>query len=163
MIKGEVTVFNQTREINMSIQASLLSFSVYASIGNVDLIPLDVMASLEAVLRNDPLYFTFSGNLEKSYQVKTDIQNSLKDYFNKLEETLNLKENAINSSQLPAKRLWYKMNNVTAQKREKLEQFKKQILSLNANLSTTEKLLMKQKERYLQALQSLSNLTAGEK
>ena len=163
MIKGEVTVFNQTREINMSIQASLLSFSVYASIGNVDLIPLDVMASLEAVLRNDPLYFTFSGNLEKSYQVKTDIQNSLKDYFNKLEETLNLKENAINSSQLPAKRLWYKMNNVTAQKREKLEQFKKQIRSLNANLSTTEKLLMKQKERYLQALQSLSNLTAGEK
>ena len=163
MIKGEVVVFNQTKEINMSIQASLLSFSVYASIGNVDLIPLDVKGSLKALLQNDPLYFTFSGNLEKSYQMKTDIQNSMKDYFSKLEETLNLKENTINSSQLPAEKLWREMNNATIQKKEKLEQLKKQIQSLNANLTTTEKLLKRQKERYFQALQSLSNHTASEK
>ena len=163
MIKGEVIVFNQTKEINMSIQASLLSFSVYVSMGNVDLIPLDVKASLEAVLQNDPLYFTFSGNLEKSSQLKRDIQNSMKAYFSKLEETLNLKEGTINSSQLPAQRLWWEINNATAQKKEKPEQLKKQIQSLNANLTATEKLLKRQKERYLQALQSLSNHTVSEK
>ena len=163
MIKGEVVVFNQTKEINMSIQASVLSFIVYASIGNVDLIPLHVEASLEAVLQNDPLYFTFSGNLEKSYQMKTDIQNSMKDYFSKLEESLNLKENTINSSQLPVERLWKEMNNATSQKREKLEQLKKQIQSLNENITTTEGLLKRRKERYIQALQSLSNHTASEK
>ena len=41
------------------------------------------------------------------------------------------------------------MSNATAQKREKLEQLKKQIPSLYANLTTPERLLQRQKERYL--------------
>ena len=71
----------------------------------LDLIRLSVKDSLEAVFQNDPLYFAFSGNLEKSYQMKTDNQNSMKYYFSKLEETLYLKENTIDFSHLPAKRL----------------------------------------------------------
>ena len=123
-IKGQVVVFNQVRKVNMSIQKSLLSFNVDVRIGNMDLIPLGVEATLEAVLRDNPLYFVFNGNMNTSGKLKTDIKNLLKGYFKNLEQSLDIRKKYIKSSQLSAETLWYEMGNATSQLREKLERLR---------------------------------------
>ena len=160
-MEGEVEVFNQVKKVNISIQKSFLSFNVDARIGNMDLISLRVEATLDTVLRDDPLHFVFNGNMETSHQLKADIKNALKEYFNKLEKSLDLRKNSIKSSRLSAARLWYEMNNVTFQLREKLEQLKNQLDSVDVNLTITERLIKMQKESYRQAVRQDSNLTAN--
>ena len=123
-LKGEVVVFNQVKEVNISIQKSLLSFNTDVRIGNIDLVPLHVKASLDAILRDDPLYFVFSGNMGKSNQIKKDIEAALRDYFRRLEKTLNSREILIKSSQLSAQRLLAEINNQTAQAKTKLQRLK---------------------------------------
>ena len=123
-LKGEVVVFNQVKEVEISILNSLVSFNVDARIGNEDVIPLHVEASLEAVLRDDPLYFVFSGDMEKSTQIKRDIKGALRDYFSKLEQTLNSREASISSLQSSAQRLLDDVNNKTAQMKVKSQQLK---------------------------------------
>ena len=123
-IKGQVVVFNQVRKVNISIQKSLLSFNVDVRIGNMDLIPLGVEATLEAVLRDNPLYFVFNGNMNTSGKLKTDVKNLLKGYFKNLEQSLDIRKKYIKSSQLSAETLWYEMGNATSQLREKLERLR---------------------------------------
>ena len=161
-LKGEVLVFNQAKEIDISIQKALLSFHVDARIGNEDLIPLHVEASLEAVLRDDPLYFVFSGNMEKSTQIKKDIEAALRDYFSKLEQTLNSREASISSLQSSAQRLLDQVNNKTAQMKVKVQQLKNQIQSVNTNITGLEILLNTQKEAYKKALRQHSNLASSQ-
>ena len=151
-MEGEVEVFNQVKEVNISIQKSLLSFNVDARIGNMDLIPVRVEATLDTVLRDELLYFVFSGDMETSDQLKVDIKNALREYFDKLEKSLDLRKNSIKSSQLSAERLWYEMINVTSQLRGKLEQLKNQLDSVHVNLTVTERLIKTQKESYKQTL-----------
>ena len=160
-MEGEVEVFNQVKKVNISIQKSLLSFNVDARIGNMYLIPLRVEATLDTVLRDELLYFVFNGDIETSDQLKVDIKNALREYFDKLEKSLDLRKNSIKSSRLFAERLWYEMNNVTSQLREKLEQLKNQLDSIHVNLTVTERLIKTQKESYKQALRQDSNLTAN--
>ena len=110
-LKGEVVVFNQVKEVDISIQNSVLSFKLDVRIGNMDLVPLHVEASLDAVLRDDPVHFVFSGNMEKSNQIKKDIKGALRDYFIRLEKTLNSRQTLIISSQLSAERLLSEVHN----------------------------------------------------
>ena len=161
-LKGEVVVFNQVKEVEISILNSLVSFNVDARIGNEDVIPLHVEASLEAVLRDDPLYFVFSGDMEKSTQIKRDIKGALRDYFSKLEQTLNSREASISSLQSSAQRLLDDVNNKTAQMKVKSQQLKNQIESGNVNLTSLESLLNTQKEAYKKALRQHSNLASSQ-
>ena len=160
-IKGQVVVFNEVKKVNISIQKSLLYFNVDARIGNMDFMPLGVEATLETVLRDDPLYFVFNGNMDTSDQLKTDIKNALKDYFKNLEQSLNIRKNSIKSSQLSAERLWYEMSNATSQLKEKLEKLKNQLERVDINVTNTERLLKTQKESYKDTVRRYSNLTAS--
>ena len=162
-LKGEVVVFNQVKEIDILIQNSVLSFNVDARIGNMEnLVPLHVEASLDAVLRDDPLYFVFSGNMEKSNQIKNDIKGALQDYFIKLEKSLNSRQALIISSQLSAQRLLTEVNNEILQVKIKIQQLKNQLDSVNANLTRLETLLNSQKEAYKQAIKQYSNATSNQ-
>ena len=160
-IKGQVVVFNQVKKVNVSIQKSLLSFNVNARIGNMDLIPLNVESTLDTMLRDDPLYFVFYGNMETSDQLKADIKNVLKGYFKNLEQRLDIRKNSTKSSQLSAERLWYEMNNATFQLKEKLEKLRNQLERVDRNLTNTEHLLKIQKESYKNAVRQNFNLTTG--
>ena len=162
-LEGEVEVFDQVKKVNISIQKSFLSFNVDARIGNMDLIPLRVEATLDAVLRDDPLHFVFNGNMDASDQLKTDIKNALKDYFENLEKQLDIRKNSIKSSQLSAERLWYEMSNATSQLKEKLEKLKNQLERLDINLTNTGHILNTQKESYKEAIKQNFNLTADQK
>ena len=161
-LKGEVVVFNQVKEVDISIQNSVLSFKLDARIGNMDLVPLHVEASLDAVLRDDPVHFVFSGNMEKSNQIKKDIKGALRDYFIKLEKTLNSRQTLIISSQLSAERLLSEVNNETSQVKIKIQQLKNQLDNVNANVTRLEALLSTKKDAYKQALKQYSNATLNQ-
>ena len=90
-MEGEVEVFDQIKKVNISIQRSLLSFNIDTRIGNMDLIPLRVEASLDTVLREDPLYFVFNGNMNASDQLKR-YQKCVKRLFRKSRKRIKYKE-----------------------------------------------------------------------
>ena len=54
-MKGQVVVFKEIKEVDITINKSLLFFNTNAKIGNQYSIPLYVESSLDAVLRDDPL------------------------------------------------------------------------------------------------------------
>ena len=162
-MEGKVEVFDQIKKVNISIQKSLLSFNVDARIGNMDLIPLRVEATLDTVLRDDPLCFVFNGNMETSNQLKTDIKNALKDYFENLQKKLDIRKNSIKYSQLSAERLWYEMSNATSQLKKNFEKLRNQLERVDMNLTNTERLLNTQQDSYKKAVSRNSNLTAGQK
>ena len=91
-------VFKEVQEVDITINKSLLFFNTHAKIGNEYSIPLYVKSLLDAVLRDDPLYFTFTGNMVESDQLKKDIEYALQDYFKNLEETLNTRKIALETS-----------------------------------------------------------------
>ena len=97
-IKGEIMVFKEVKEVDITINKSLLFFNTHAKIGNEYSLPLHVKSLLDAVLRDDPLYFTFTGNMVESDQLKKDIEHALQDYFKNLEETLNTRKIALETS-----------------------------------------------------------------
>ena len=159
-LKGEVIVFNQVKEIDISIKESLLSFDVDAGIGNAGLIPLHVEASLEAVIRDDPLYFVFSGNMGRSTKLNSDIEEGLKNHFKKLEETLNSREKSLKSSQFSTDLLLNEVNNTIEQGRSKYNLFKTEFERLNDNLTITERLINSRKANYQEAITKNANVTA---
>ena len=112
-----MVVFNQVKEIDITIQNSVISFNLDARIGNMDLVPLLVEASLDALLRDDPVHFVFCGNMEEFNQIKKDIKSTLRDYFIKFEKTLNSRQTLIISSQLSAERLLSEVHNETSKEK----------------------------------------------
>ena len=157
-----MVIFNQVKEIDISIQNSVISFNLDARIGNMDLVPLHVEASLDAVLRDDPVHFVFSGNMEEFNQIKKDIKSALRDYFIKFEKTLNSRQTLIISSQLSAERLLSEVHNETSQVKIEIQQLKNQLDSVNANVTRLEALLSTKKDAYKQALKQYSNATLNQ-
>ena len=161
-LKGKAIVFNQVKEIDISIKQSLLSFDVDAGIGNAGSIPLLVEASLEAVIRDDPLYFVFSGNMGKSTKLNSDIEEGLKNHFTKLEETLNSREKSLKSSNSSTELLLNEVNNATELARAKYDFFKTEFKRLNDNLTVTERLINSGKMNYQKAIIQNANVTAAQ-
>lgn len=159
-LKGRITVFNEVEEIDVSIKESLLSFDVDAKFKNVDLIPLHVEASLETVIRDDPLYFVFSGNMNSSPKLKSDIKNAVRNYFKSFEETLLLREALILTSSSSAKLLFYQVSNSTKLLTMKLEQLKTELERLDTNMSDTANKTRFRKEKYKQSLNKNANITS---
>ena len=158
-LKGRVSVFNQVEEIDASIKGSLLYFNVDAKLENVGLIPLRVETSLETVIRDDPLYFIFSGNMDRSTKLKFDIKNAVRNYFKNLEETLKMREALILSSSSSTKVLFYEGSNATKLVAVKLEQLKTELERLDANLSNIANQTRFRKESYKQRLEKNANIT----
>lgn len=157
-----MVVFNQVKEIDISIQNSVISFNLDARIGNMDLVPLLVEASLYALLRDDPVHFVFCGNMEEFNQIKKDIKSTLRDYFIKFEKTLNSRQTLIISSQLSAERLLSEVHNETSKVKIKIQLLKNQLDSVNANVTRLEALLSTKKDAYKQALKQYSNATLNQ-
>ena len=84
-MKGEAVVFNQVKKDKITIRSSILSFDVDVRIGGIDSVPLTVTSSLDAMIRDDPLYFVFTGNVENSNKLMMDIKDELNDHFTELE------------------------------------------------------------------------------
>ena len=147
-MKGEVVVFNQVKTVNITIRSSILSFNVVVRIGSIDSVPLTVRSSLDAMIRDDPLYFVFTGNLENSNKLMIDIKDALNDHFTALEQSLNSRERSIRSSQSSAKRLFAVINDAAAHMSLIFQQLKKQLKDIDENLTITETLLKKKRESY---------------
>ena len=161
-LKGEVIVFNQVKEIDISIKESLLSFDVEVGIGNAGLIPLHVEASLEEVIRDDPLYFVFSGNMDRSTKLNSDIDEGFKNHFMKLEETLNSREKSLKSSQPSTELLLNEVNNTIELAKAKYNLFKTEFERLNDNVTVTERLVNLRKANYQEAITQNANVTAAQ-
>ena len=140
----------------------MISFNLDARIGNMDLVPLLVEASLDALLRDDPVHFVFCGNMEEFNQIKKDIKSTLRDYFIKFEKTLNSRQTLIISSQLSAERLLSEVHNETSKVKIKIQLLKNQLDSVNANVTRLEALLSTKKDVYKQALKQYSNATLNQ-
>ena len=158
-LKGEVVVFNKVKTVNVTVQPNFLSFNVDARMGNTDSIRLAVVASLDAVLRDDPLYFTFTGNMNNSNQLMEDVKDKLNDYFTKLEQTIHSRKISITSSQLTANRSFHVVNNATIHLIWRYEQLRNQLDNVDGNITFTETLLKTQKENYKLAVKQNSNIT----
>ena len=161
-LKGRITVFNQVEKIDISIKESLLSFNVNAKFENVDLIPLHVEASLGTVIKDDPLYFVFSGNMNSSTKLRSDIKNAIRNYFKNLEDTLQTRKALILASSSSTKVLFYQVSNSTKLVIMKLEQLKTGLERLDANLSDTANQTRFQKEKYKQSLKKNANITSNQ-
>ena len=161
ILKGRIVVFNQVKEIDVSIKESLLSFNVDTKIANSDLIPLYVEASLEAVIRDDPLYLIFSGNMDRSPKLKSDIQNSVRNYFKNLEELLSTRKDLLISLRSSAEVLFYEASNSAKLVTAKFEQLQTKLQRLDVNLTDVSNRTRFTKKKYKQSLKENANLTAA--
>ena len=158
-VKGEVMVFKEVKEVDITINKSLLFFNTNAKIGNRYPIPLHVESSLDAVLRDDPLYFVFTGNMVESDQLKKDVENALRDYFRNLEETLHTRKISLETSKSLSETLLNEAINATSQVYEKYQKLKKQLESIDSNLTMTESTFLITKEQYKQAVEQNSDIS----
>ena len=159
-LKGRVKVFNQVEEIDVSFKKSLISFNVDAKFKNVELIPLHVEASLETVIRDDPLYFVFSGNMNISTKLQSDIKNAVRNYFKNLEETLQMREALVLTSSSSAKVLFFQVSNSTKLVAMEFKNLKTELERLDANLSNTANQTRFRKTKYKQSLEKNANITS---
>lgn len=158
-LKGEVVIFNEVKTVNVTVQPNFLFFNVDVRMGNTDSTRLFVVASLDAVLRDDLLYFTFTGNMNNSNQLMEDIKDNLNNYFTKLEQTIHSRKTSITSSQLTAKRSFDIANNATIHLIWRYEQLRNQLDNVDENITFTENLLKAQKKTYKLAVKQNSNIT----
>ena len=158
-MKGQVVVFKEVKEVDITINKSLLFFNTNAKIGNQYSIPLYVESSLDAVLRDDPLYFVFTGNMAESDQLKKDIENALQDYFKNLEETLNTRKISLETSKSFSENLLNQAINATSQVRKNYQKLKKQLESIDSNLTMTESTFLIKKEHYKKAVEQNSDIS----
>ena len=124
--------------------------------------PLTVTSSLDAMIRDDPLYFVFTGNVENSNKLMIDIKDVINDHFTELEQSLNSRERSIRSSQSSAKRLFGVANDEAVNMGLIFQQLKKQLKDIDANLTVTEALLKKNKEMYNLAVNQNVNITLSQ-
>ena len=158
-MKGQVVVFKEVKEVDITINKSLLFFNTNAKIGNQYSIPLYVESSLDAELRDDPLYFVFNGNMAESDQLKKDIENALQDYFKNLEETLNTRKISLETSKSLIENLLNQAINATSQVRKNYQKLKKQLESIDSNLTMTESTFLIKKEHYKKAVEQNSDIS----
>ena len=158
-MKGEVVVFKEVKEVNITIDKSLLFFNVDAKLGNEYLIPLYVESSLDAMFQDDPLYFDFHGNMEKSNELKKDIQNALQDYFKDLEETLNTRNISMKISKFLSEKLMKEAVNTTSTLLEKYQELKMELEIIDSNLTITRSALKRERETYKQSIEHNSNIS----
>ena len=158
-MKGEVMVFKEVKEVDITINKSVLFFNTNAKIGNEYSIRLYVESSLDAVLRDDPLYFVFTGNMAESDHLKKDIENTLQDYFKNLEQTLYTRKMSLNTSKLLNGNLLNEAINATYQVLEKYQKLKKQLESVDSNLTMTKSTFLIKKAQYKQAVEQNSDIS----
>ena len=161
-MKDEVVVFTQVKKDKITIRSSILSFDVDVRIGGIDSVPLTVTSSLDAMIRDDPLYFVFTGNVENSNKLMIDIKDVINDHFTELEQSLNSRERSIRSSQSSAKRLFGVANDEAVHMGLIFQQLKKQLKDIDANLTVTEALLKKNREMYNLAVNQNVNITLNQ-
>ena len=158
-MKGQVVVFKEVKEVDITINKSVLLFNTNAKIGNEYSIKLYVESSLDAVLRDDPLNFVFTGNMAESDQLKKDIENALQYYFKNLEETLYTRKISLNISKSLSRNLLNDVINATSQVREKYQKLKKQLETVDSNLTMTKSTFLIKKAQYKKAVEQNSDIS----